>query len=91
MQLASFKAVRFSPVSTLPDTSLLYVNLGSVFKVALTAIEVQRAVPGVLSITKEYFKYLEFGLLSLYLSLCVCLCVWMCVFTLFLSAMFVCS
>ncbi|XP_011853800.1 PREDICTED: glycine N-acyltransferase-like protein 3 [Mandrillus leucophaeus] len=41
VKLTSFKAVHLSPVSTLPDTSFLYVNQVFAFGAGLTAIEVQ--------------------------------------------------
>lgn len=61
VKLTSFKAVHLSPVSTLPDTSFLYVNQVFAFGAGLTAIEVQVAVTGVLSITMEYLGTLDFN------------------------------
>lgn len=61
MKLTSSKAVRLSLVSAPPDTSLLYVNPVSAFGIGLSAMEVPRVVPGVLSISKEYLGTLNWG------------------------------
>ncbi|XP_016068141.1 PREDICTED: glycine N-acyltransferase-like protein 3 [Miniopterus natalensis] len=49
VKLTSFKAVRLSPGSALPDTSFLYVNQVSVFGMGLPAIEIPRVASGALS------------------------------------------
>lgn len=61
VKLTSFKAVRLSPGSALPDTSFLYVNQVSVFGMGLPAIEIPRVASGVLSIVKEYLGTLIWG------------------------------
>lgn len=59
VKLSSSKAVRLSVVSAPPDTSLLYVNPVSALGIGLSAMEVPRVVPGVLS--KEYLGTLNWG------------------------------
>lgn len=82
VKLTSFKAVHFSPVSTPPDTSLLYVNRVSAFGIGLTAMEVHLVVSGVLRIIKGYLGSLD---LSHWVWVCLCM------FTLSLCAVLDCS